>query len=301
MECELRASYSLCRAVTRRSASSFAWSFYLLPPPERRAMEGLYAYLRQTDDLVDNDRPICARRVALQQWERLLDESLRAPEATTGIWTALVDVVRRYGVPSECLFAAIEGARMDLDRASYDTFEALQQYCDRVSTSVGEACLWIWGAREYVGTPAARHCGQAIQLTNILRDVREDALRGRVYIPCEDLARFGCDPQTFGQGACDPSFLRLMEFQVERVERLFTAAEPLHALPGMGRPIVRSLMSTYRTLLRRIQRDPGAVLQSRVRVPSWQRLWIVGCESVASRWPTRTVVRRPGPSRSELS
>lgn len=247
-------------------------------------MEGLYAFLRRTDDLVDNQRPVFVRRAALQQWERCLQLVYDSSNPTNGIWTALADVVQRYQVPQDCLNAAIDGARMDLEIGTYETFEELQRYCDCVSTSVGQACLHIWGAPELAGSPAARSCGQAIQLTNILRDVREDVMQGRVYLPQEDLRRFGCDTESFQQGNCSESFLRLMEFEVQRAEELFAAARPLDQLEGVGRPIVRSLMRTYQSLLARIKGAPAEVLKSRVRVPNWQRLWIVGSESVASRW-----------------
>lgn len=247
-------------------------------------MEGLYAFLRRTDDIADNDRPICVRRAALQQWERCFHDACGSSNVTDGIWMALADVVQRYQIPQDCLNAAIQGARMDLEIGSYDTFEDLQRYCDCVSTSVGEACLYIWGAPELAGSPAARSCGQAIQLTNILRDVREDVLQGRVYLPQEDLRRFGCDADAFKSGVCSDSFLRLMQFEVQRAEELFAAARPLDQMEGVGRPIVRSLMRTYQSLLARIKGAPAEVLKSRVRVPDWQRLWIVGSESVASHW-----------------
>jgi len=284
MDVQLEASYALCRQVTRRSASSFSWSFYLLSVERRRAMEALYAFLRRTDDLVDGNRPLAVRRAALRQWRQSLDAARYHPDTVSGLWLALLDTVDGYGIPFDVLYAAVEGAAMDLDVATYATFEQLQAYCDCVATAVGKACLHIWGAPEMAASDAARACGQAIQLTNILRDVREDALLGRVYLPQADLQRYGCDIAMLQGDGSNPAFRALMEFEIERVERLYEQAQPLHQLQGEGRAIVRAILRTYQSLLARIKSAPDRVLRMRVRVPHWQRIWIVGSESMAHRW-----------------
>ncbi len=144
---QLTASYSHCRRLARRSASSFYYSFWLLPRPQRSAMHALYAYLRQTDDWGDSAEPIEQRRAALAGWRRSLERAL-AGEFDDPLWPALADSVRRFHVPSELLFAVIDGVEMDLDRSRYQSFAELTEYCYHVASVVGLACIHIWGFRD---------------------------------------------------------------------------------------------------------------------------------------------------------
>src|SRR5215213_3696202 len=194
----LRASYRFCGALSRREARNFYYSFLVLPPPLRRSMCALYAFLRHTDDLADEPAPLEEKRRALDDWRQSLDAAM-----TTGLassWPglpALVDTVERHRMPRRLLDLVIDGVTMDLEPRPFATFEDLYGYCYRVASVVGLSCLHIWGYRPEGGRAAelAEACGVALQLTNIVRDVREDARQGRIYLPREDLERFGVVPE----------------------------------------------------------------------------------------------------------
>ena len=144
---QLTASYSACRRMARRSASTFYYSFWLLPRPQRSAMHALYAFLRHTDDLGDSAEPIEERRAELAAWRRSLERAL-AGQFDNPLWPALADSVERFRIPPEYLFDAIDGVEMDLDRSRYETFAQLTDYCHHVASAVGLACIHIWGFRD---------------------------------------------------------------------------------------------------------------------------------------------------------
>ncbi len=231
---QLTASYTYCRRLARRSASSFYYSFWLLPRPQRSAMHALYAYLRQTDDWGDSSEPLELRRAALVRWRRSLERSLGG-QFDDPLWPALVDAVRRFEVPPELLFAVIDGVEMDLDRTRYQSFEELAEYCHRVASVVGLACIHIWGFRDDAALEPARRCGLAFQLTNILRDLKEDADRDRVYLPQEDLDRFGYTVADLKRGVRDERFRSLMQFEILRTEELYRQAAAVGTLAGTSR------------------------------------------------------------------
>src|SRR4051812_26269549 len=193
----LRSSYRFCCDLSRREARNFYYSFLLLPADRRRSMCALYAFLRHTDDLADEPGPADTKRSALDSWRLDLDRSLAGhPDSWPGL-PALADTVRRHAIPPKHLNDVIDGCLMDLEPRPYATFDDLYAYCYRVASAVGLSCLHIWGYRSESGRAEqlAEACGIALQLTNILRDVREDARSGRIYLPREDLDRFGVDPE----------------------------------------------------------------------------------------------------------
>ncbi len=185
----LAASYVHCQRIARRSGSSFYYSFLLLPKEKRLAMCALYAFLRRTDDLADSALPLEERTRALTSWRQSLNLAL-AGHCDDPLLPALADVVSEHAIPLEYLTAAIDGAEMDLRPVRFDSFADLEKYCELVASMVGLACLKIWGCQAAAAEGPARCCGVAFQLTNILRDLGEDARRDRVYLPLEDLARF---------------------------------------------------------------------------------------------------------------
>ncbi|HEY2895309.1 MAG TPA: phytoene/squalene synthase family protein, partial [Pirellulales bacterium] len=189
MSDEIAASYAHCRRIARRSASSFYYSFLLLPKPKRQAMCALYAFLRRTDDLGDSAAPAAERRGALVDWRHALVEC-QAGIYADPILPALAHTVRTFSIPLEYLHAVIDGIETDLEPVAYESFDQLEEYCYRVASVVGLACLRIWGSIHPSAERPARQCGIAFQLTNILRDLGEDAARGRVYLPREDMDRF---------------------------------------------------------------------------------------------------------------
>jgi phytoene synthase len=274
----LQASYDHCQQIARRSSSSFYYSFLLLPDHKRAAMCALYAFLRRTDDLGDSSDSIASRRAALDAWRGALARSLDGTHDDP-LLPALSDTVRRFGVEPVHLEAVIDGVEMDLDAAEYETFEQLEQYCHRVASAVGLACLPIWGYSGRQAEHLARKCGLAFQLTNILRDLKEDLAQDRVYLPREDFERFGYSAALLRAGVLDERFGELMRYQIERAERLYAdGAELVHHLSVDGRRIFGSMMAVYQALLDEIKRLGGDVFSTRVELSPWQKM------RLASQW-----------------
>ena len=274
MNSTLRTSYASCRSIARQSASNFYYSFYLLPKDRRQAMCVLYAFLRKTDDLGDSEQPVEIRRRALQNWRASLSDALEGPCADP-ILPAVVDMATRYRMPVECLFQVIEGVEMDLDPQRYATFEELRQYCHLVASAVGMACIHIWGFRSPHAFAPAQECGLAFQLTNILRDLKEDADRGRVYLPQEDLERFGYSERDLAAGIYDQRLQRLLDFQIDRAEHFYRHAVKLEPyLDPWGRRVFGTMITTYHQLLDKIRSRKQDVLKKRLRVNRWHRFRI---------------------------
>ena len=274
---QLDDSYAYCNRLARRSASNFYFSFLLLPRPKRRAMYALYAFLRHVDDLSDDEhRDVAARRQALFQLRSNLSAAL-AGAATDPILIALADTAQSYRIPHEYLAAVIDGVEMDLAGTCYETFDELELYCDRVAGMVGVACLHIWGFRGPRALEPARHCGLAFQLTNILRDLKEDIGRGRVYLPREDLRQFDYSFDDLKRLKINDRFIELVRFEIARAERFYTSAADLESLLERdGRRALRAMMATYHALLNKIKEQPEAVLRGRIRLRSWEKIRIVG-------------------------
>jgi phytoene synthase len=279
----LQASYAHCRAIARRSSSSFYYSFLLLPKPKRMAMCALYAFLRRTDDLGDSSAAASERRGALAAWRASLERAA-AGEHDDPLLPALAHTIRQFRVPLAHLEAVIDGVEMDLEPREYRTFAELEQYCGRVASAVGLACVRIWGCTRSRIEDSAHRCGVAFQLTNILRDLKEDAARNRFYLPREDFERFGYTPDDLRAGVRDERFRELMRFEIERAEQYYDEGMELeHALSSDGKRIFGSMMAVYRALLAEIKRLDGDVLSARVQLSRWQKM------RIASKW----FLRRP--------
>jgi len=294
----VQASYALCRQKARQSGSSFYAAFLLLPRRKRRAMDALYAFTRHTDDLADNAEPVEIRRETLARWrgavEAILAETtntgclasppsgkVRAGDAVPGeaLLPAVADTVRRFAIPVEHLFAVIDGVAMDLSRVRYETFDDLTAYCERVASAVGLACTHIWGVRGEGAFEPARKCGIAFQVTNILRDLREDIDQGRVYLPLDDLRRSGYSVEELAAGVVDPRFDRLMELEIDRARRLYhEGAELFDWLEPDGRRVFGMMTTVYYRLLEQIARRPSEVFRCRVGLSRWSKL------GIAARW-----------------
>ncbi len=198
---------------------------------------------------------------------------------TAAILPALADAVARFHIPVEHLRAVIDGVEMDLQRHRYETFDELRLYCERVASAVGLACIHIWGFRGPGAFEPARQAGIAVQLTNILRDLKEDAAADRIYLPLADLRACGYGIADLAAGVVDPRFHRLMAMEVDRAEQLYDAGRELMSwLEPAGRRIFGLMMATYRSLLRRIGRRPADVFRRRVRICRPTRL------RLAARW-----------------
>jgi phytoene synthase len=252
-----------CQQRTARSGSSFYYSFLFLPPPRRRAITALYAFCREVDDVVDEVSDPNVARMKLAWWRR---EVQSAYEGTPQhpVAQALAPVVREYALPDAHFQAVIDGMTMDLDQTRYLDFAALEAYCHRVAGVVGLLSAEIFGYGEPATRGYARDLGIAFQLTNIIRDVGEDAMRGRIYLPQDELARFGVAPSQILRRESTPQFCALMAHQVARAREWYARA--LGQLSPSDRKAQRTgliMAAIYRRLLDEIERDGYAVLDRR--------------------------------------
>lgn len=270
MSVTLEQSYGYCRKVARTRARNFYYSFLLLDRARRSAMCAVYAFMRYCDDLSDEPGATAA---AMERWRAALAEALEGRYDSHPVWPAFHDTVRRYGIPHEYFFDMIEGVRSDLEPRRVRTFEELYQYCYRVASVVGMTTIHIFG---FEGGEAAlklaERCGIAFQLTNILRDIGEDAAGGRIYLPEEDRERFGVEKMEDS-----PAFRELMRFEGERARAYYRESRPLLGMVNpRSRRALWALMEIYRRLLERMAAGDYGVLQTRVRLAGWEKALIVG-------------------------
>ncbi|MCC9605056.1 squalene/phytoene synthase family protein [Blastopirellula sp. JC732] len=276
MSCSLAESYDFCRKTAKRSGSNFVMSFMLLPRDKSQAMYALYAYMRQTDDLGDQPGDLSAKKTSLEKWRQDLHAAVAGESPDDPRLPALVDTIRRYEIPVEYLTAVIDGVERDLTPTPFPTFAEAQHYCYQVAAAVGLACLHIWGFEGETAIPPALACGYAFQWTNILRDLHEDAEAGRLYLPQDEMSRYGVSIGDFAAGRVAEGYAELMQFQIQRAGEFYREAEPLQSLlHADGRKIFPAMFSTYRGLLTRIERDPTAVLKQRISVGYWKKMRIV--------------------------
>ncbi len=276
-------SYTYCEDLSRREAANFFHAFRLLPTDQRRAMCALYSFLRIADDLADGPGPVAEKREAVVGWRRQLHQALGG-DYHHPLHAALHHAVERFGMPVACLEAVLDGVAMDLEPVRFNTFADLYLYCYRVASAVGLSCIHIWGFEEEKAKVHAEAAGVAFQLTNILRDLGEDAARGRLYLPREDLERFGCDEARLLAGERDGPFRELMRFETARARSYYEAAEPLAPLlPPAGRVVFLVMLQTYRSLLDVMARRDYDVFSRRVRLGRLHKLWLVA-RALPLRW-----------------
>jgi phytoene synthase len=267
-------SHAYCERLARQQAGNFYHAFRLLPTDQRRGMCALYSFMRVADDLTDTSGATEEKRAAVESWRRQLHEALRGRYCHP-LHPAFHGTVERFQIPVAYLEAVLDGVGMDLDTDRYETFADLYQYCYRVASAVGLACIHIWGVTTGGAQTLAEAAGIAFQLTNILRDLAEDAGRGRVYLPREDLARFGYSEDELGRGIRDGHFTELMRFEVARANGYYDAALPLaDLLPPAGRAVFLVMLRTYRGLLDEIVRRDYDVFSTRVRLSRLRKLWL---------------------------
>lgn len=262
----VRAGYAACEVAVHRRAANFSLGIRLLPPDRRRALSAVYWFASGADDAIDDDAPRPVRRERLEAIRERLDQSLAGdpPEAR---WAALSDAVRRWDVDPALLHALLDGIARDLAPVRHESWEELREYCWGVASTVGLIGLAVFGGRGPEAEREAEELGYALQLTNVLRDLREDAVRGRWYLPLDESDRYGVRAEDVAAGRPGPGFEALMAFQVERARALYAAAESLcRRLPLSTRACPAALAGVYRGLLERIAADPRAVLRGRVRL-----------------------------------
>jgi 15-cis-phytoene synthase len=256
------------------SGSSFYYAFLFLPKPRRAAITAFYAFCREVDDVVDEVHDPSVARTKLAWWQAEVDKSF-AGSPTHPVMKALMPLAADYGIEARHLQAVIEGCQMDLEQTRYLDFPGLQRYCHLVAGIVGEVAAQIFGQTQKETTAYAHKLGLAFQLTNIIRDVGEDSLRGRIYLPVSELQQFDVKAHEILKRTYSDRFTALMQFQAQRAHALYD--EALALLPeGDRRTQKPGLMmaSIYRTLLREIERDNFQVLHQRVSLTPLRKLWL---------------------------
>ena len=266
-------SYRYCRQVARTRAKNFYYSFLLLSAQQRKAMCAIYAFMRYCDDLSDEPG---ATRGAIDRWRAEMEDALEGRFSGQPLWPAFHHTVRRFGIPHRYFREMIDGVASDLEPRRFQTFDQLYRYCYQVASVVGLTIIHIFGFDTRSALPLAEKCGVAFQLTNILRDIREDAGNGRVYLPLEDLARFGVTEADLRAGNRSDAFLQLMRFEAARARGYYSEAAPLlDLIHPRSRPSLWALVSIYSGLLDRIERTNYDVFTRRVRLSSLEKSWIV--------------------------
>jgi phytoene synthase len=270
---DLERSYAWCEDIARKRAKNFYYSFVLLSREQKNAMCAVYAFMRYCDDLSDEPG---ATRAAMEQWRGALTAALAGKFDGQEVWPAFCDSVARFRIPHEYFYQMIEGVLSDLDPQPVASFAELYAYCYRVASVVGLTTVHIFGFDDPKALELAEKCGIAFQLTNILRDVREDAVLGRQYLPAEDLARFGVTTEDLLQGNYSANFIRLMEFEAGRARAYYDESWPLVGMVrAKSRASLWALIAIYSRLLERIGKSNYDVLSQRISLPGWQKAWIV--------------------------
>lgn len=263
-----------CQQKSAASGSSFYYSFLFLPPERRRAIMALYAFCREVDDVVDecHDLSVAATKLA---WWRKEVLAIAGGTPTHPVTLALQSLQGQFNLPAEQLLEIIDGMEMDLQQARYLDFKGLHLYCYRVASVVGLLAAEIFGYQNRQTLKYAHDLGLAFQLTNIIRDIGEDARRGRIYIPMDELKQFNVPAADILNSRYSDNFTALMQFQVERAESYYERA--LAQLPAEDRPNQRPgliMAATYRTLLQEIKAENYQVLHQRIALTPLRKIWL---------------------------
>jgi len=270
---DLRASERFCQRMARREAANFYWGFIALARAQRVAIYALYDFSRQVDDEADLAGP--ARLLERLEAHRERVRRCVRGEYSDPVTQVLAHAVPRFGIPEAELLALVAGVEMDYHRTRYGTWDELREYCRLVASTVGRMCIRIFGCTNPVAFDRADDLGLAMQLTNCLRDVREDAQMGRFYLPQEDLARFGVTEQSILDGQPGPGWNRLVAFEAQRARALFASGlEVLDWLPWRSAVCVRTMAGIYQQILVRIDQDPERPLSRRVSLSKTEKLYV---------------------------
>ncbi len=275
------ASYVECQRIIKAAHSNFYYAFYLLPRPKRDGLTALYAFMRLVDDVADEGDNVADKQRGLAKWRAAFDSAVTlapdspdAPPPTgASVLPALADTMRRYRMPSRYLHDLISGAEMDLTVDSYPTFERLKEYCYRVAGTVGLTCTHVFGFRDSRALDLAEKLGLAFQLTNIIRDVHEDYALGRIYLPQEDMARYGVSGADFGLSQPTLGMRELLRFEAARAWQYYEeGAELLSLIDEDSRGTLWLLAHTYSALLARIESKDFNVFGDRVRLSRAEKM-----------------------------
>ena len=289
-------AYSVCRGMTRSAAKNFYYAFLVLPRHKREALCAVYSFMRRCDDITDDSSlPLQERRLKLDAWLDALHRAQQGEPTDDPILLALTDAQRRYQIPSGLLDELALGTAMDIETTSeledepgfarstgslpvhYKTFEDLQLYCYRVASVVGLVCIHVFGYRDPAAEPLAERCGLAFQLTNIIRDVKEDAAMGRVYLPEEDLAKFGLTASDLLTDLDPASFRPLLNLEADRAREFYKAGDELIPMISEdSQPGLWVLVNIYRKLLQKIADRQYDVFSGKVSLTVSEKLRILG-------------------------
>jgi phytoene synthase len=293
----IAASYAECNRIARAARSSFYLAFFGLPKQKRNALCALYAFMRLVDDVSDEPGDLDSKRRGLARWRAMLDESVAGHTEGHAILPALADTIERFKIPTRYFHDLILGAEMDLTVGSYATFDMLSEYCYRVAGTVGLTCLYVFGFRDPRAPDLAERLGLAFQLTNILRDVRSDFEMGRVYLPQEDLDRFGVAPAEL-RGPVTPQLERLLEVEAARAWRFYEEGAPLvNTVDPDSRATLWALIRTYSSLLARIEERGFDVFSARVSLPNAEKLQYLLTAGMTGWWKRDALAKRFGDRR----
>jgi phytoene synthase len=266
-------SYEYCKRVARSRARNFYYAFLLLSAQQRKAMCAIYAFMRYCDDLSDEPG---ATRAAIERWRSEMEDALGGRFSGHPLWPAFHHTVQRFGIPYDYFRQMIAGVLSDLEPRRFEDFSQLYAYCYQVASVVGLTTIHIFGFDTRSALPLAEKCGVAFQLTNILRDIREDGERGRIYLPMEDLRSFGVTEEDLRSGNRSDAFLRLMQFEAARARKFYAESEPLlDLIHPRSRRALWALISIYSGLLDRIERSNYDIFRRRVRLTAVEKSWIV--------------------------
>jgi squalene synthase HpnC/squalene synthase HpnD len=293
----LTASYAACNRIAREARSSFYLAFFGLRKEKRNALCALYAFMRLVDDVSDEAGDIESKRLGLARWRGLLDEAAAGRTDAHAILPALADTMKRFEIPSRYFHDLILGAEMDLTVPSYATFDRLSEYCYRVAGTVGLTCLHVFGFHDPKAPDLAERLGLAFQITNIIRDVQVDHEMGRVYLPLEDVARFGVREPDL-QGPITPQLRELLAFETERAWQLYREGAPLVAkVDTDSRATLWALIRTYSSLLARIEERGFDVFSSRVSLSSAEKIQFLLTAGMTGWWKRDVLAKRVGDRR----
>jgi phytoene synthase len=284
MSVSLEESYAVCGRIARQTGKNFYYSFLVMPREKRAAMCAIYAFMRRSDDIADGAANPAVALDGLRRWRKEVDTALNNGNAREAILPALADTVRRYRIPQRHFHELLDGTEMDQTTTRYATFDELYKYCYRVASAVGLVVLPIFGYKDEAALVPAEACGIAFQLTNILRDVKEDAQMGRIYLPQEDLQRFGVPEDDILNARATPQFLEMMKFEAARAREFYSKACPLvDMIDGDSRGTLAVMIAIYGGILRKIEDNNFAVFRERIRLSTAEKLWIVGKNWVGYR------------------
>jgi 15-cis-phytoene synthase len=253
----IESAAAYCRKLTTRSKSNFYYAFLFLPRERREALEAVYAYCRLVDDVVDEEAPVAKKLEGIARWRLELDAVYNETPSSHPVSERLRAAVKRFGIRREDMDAIIDGCAMDIEKTRYESWDELRLYCYRVASAVGLMCVEIFGYTPSQVDAVRRYAvdlGIALQLTNILRDVAEDARRGRIYLPAEELRAFGVAEDELVSGTRSPAFLRLMQFQAARARSHYLRARAAISPYERSKLVIAEIMGDiYYALLEQIE------------------------------------------------